>query len=113
MRDTKTFMLEILCPILLVLVGCLVVQIDIFKDSEPITCNSEFLSHFGDQIIYYSSYQNAHRTEVKNYFDIKQTNVTSDYLEVEGTNEKASLIDFIKKLYKKEKDGNSKIIMVQ
>ena len=107
-RDTKTFMLEILCPILLVLVGCLVVQIDIFKDSEPITCNSEFLSHFGDQIIYYSSYQNAHRTEVKNYFDIKQTNVTSDYLEVEGTNEKASLIDFIKKLYKKEKDGNSK-----
>jgi ABC-type multidrug transport system ATPase subunit len=101
-------MLEILCPILLVLVGCLVVQIDIFKDSEPITCNSEFLSHFGDQIIYYSSYQNAHRTEVKNYFDIKQTNVTSDYLEVEGTNEKASLIDFIKKLYKKEKDGNSK-----
>ena len=107
-RDTKTFMLEILCPILLVLVGCLVVQIDIFKDSEPITCNSEFLSHFGDQIIYYSSHQNAHRTEVKNYFDIKQTNVTSDYLEVEGTNEKESLKDFIKKLYKKEKDGNSK-----
>ena len=29
-RDTKTFMLEIICPILLVLVGCLVVQIDIF-----------------------------------------------------------------------------------
>ena len=108
-RDAKTFMLEILCPILLVLVGCLVVQIDIFKDSEPIQCNSEYLSHFGDQIIYYSSHQNAHKTEVKEYFDIKQTNVTSDYLEVEGSNEKASLINLINKLYEIEKDENSKI----
>ena len=43
-RDTKTFMLEILCPILLVLVGCIVVQIDIFKDSDPIYCDNNSLA---------------------------------------------------------------------
>ena len=107
-RDTKTFMLEILCPILLVLVGCLVVQIDIFKDSEPIQLNSEYLSHFGDQIIYYSSYNDQNKDDVKNYFDIRQTNVTSDYMAVQGSNEKESLKNFINKLYEKEKDENSK-----
>jgi len=107
-RDTKTFMLEILCPILLVLVGCLVVQIDIFKDSEPIQLNSEYLSHFGDQIIYYSSYNDQNKDNVKNYFDIKQTNVTSDYMAVQGSNEFDSLTNFINKLYEKEKDENSK-----
>ena len=35
-RDKKTLVLEFLCPILLVLVGCLVVQVDIFEDSEPV-----------------------------------------------------------------------------
>ena len=107
-RDTKTFMLEILCPILLVLVGCLVVQIDIFKDSEPVQLNSEYLSHFGDQIIYYSSYNDQNKDDVKNYFDIRQTNVTSDYMAVQGSNEKESLKNFINKLYEKEKDENSK-----
>ena len=109
-RDTKTFMLEILCPILLVIVGCLVVQIDIFKDSDPITCNSEFLSNFGDQIIYYGSFDNENENILKSYFDIEQTNVTSSFLKIDNdiSDQKESLINFIDKLYIKEKDENSK-----
>ena len=83
-RDTKTFMLEILCPILLVLVGCLVVQIDIFKDSEPIHCDSKFLSRFGDQVIYYGTHKNDDNNQISlldEYFKITQTNVTTEYLE--------------------------------
>ena len=57
-RDTKTFMLEIICPILLVLVGCLVVQIDIFEDSKPILCNEDSLASFGKQVIYYGDIDN-------------------------------------------------------
>ena len=52
-------MLEIICPILLVLVGCLVVQIDIFEDSKPILCNNDVLASFGKQVIYYGSLDNA------------------------------------------------------
>ena len=111
-RDTKTFMLEILCPILLVLVGCVVVQIDIFKDSEPITLSPEFLSSFGDQIIYYSSLDKNYATKqkLKDYFEIELTNVTSDYLEIDDgiTEPKKGLINLIDKLYEKEKDKNSK-----
>ena len=109
-RDTKTFMLEILCPILLVIVGCLVVQIDIFKDSEPIHCGPKFLSEFGDQIIYYSSLISDQKSSVEEYFKTEQVNVTSDYLDIDSsiTNPKEGLKDLINKLYEKEKDKNSK-----
>ena len=111
LRDTKTFMLEILCPILLVLVGCLVVQIDIFKDSEPIHCNPEFLSKFGDQIIYYGSRINDKNSPDNyfNIFNIEQTNVTSEFLKTDDvSNSKEGLLNFIDKLYEKEKDKNTK-----
>ena len=102
-------MLEILCPILLVLVGCVVVQIDIFKDSKPINCNSEFLSSFGDQIIYYSSLDH-NKAKVEEYFKIEQVNVTSDYLEIDPgiTQAKQGLVDLIEKLYEKGKEKDSK-----
>ena len=111
-RDTKTFMLEILCPILLVFVGCLVVQVDIFKDSEPIHCNQNFLSKFGDQIIYYSSFENDNNKlkEINNYFNINQTNVTSELLKIDDLilDPKLGLENFIEKLYEKSKDENTK-----
>ena len=108
-RDTKTFMLEIICPILLVIVGCLVVQIDIFKDSDPIHCTPETLSHFGDQVIYYGSIDN----QQNNYFDdfkIERKNVTSEFLPYEGTtaNTTQGLVNFIDALYSKSKDKNAK-----
>ena len=109
-RDTKTFMLEILCPILLVLVGCVVVQIDIFKDSDPVVCGSEFLSSFGEQIIYYGSLDHNSKGKLEEYFKIEQINVTSEYLEIDTSinDAKKGLIDFIDKLYEKSKNKNEK-----
>ena len=72
-------MLEILCPILLVLVGCIVVQIDIFEDSKPIICNNESLAKFGKQVIYYGDI-NDNRA-IYNNFQFSDTNVTTAFLE--------------------------------
>ena len=109
-RDTKTFMLEIICPILLVLVGCLVVQIDIFEDSKPIHLTPEFLSSFGDQVIYYGSYEgNSKQSALNTYFDIERTNVTSEFLPSNaGNSPKEGIINFLDELYKKGKDKHSK-----
>ena len=117
-RDTKTFMLEILCPILLVIVGCLVVQIDIFEDSKPIHLDSEFLSKFGDQVIYYGQYHSTppgdSDTSDSTYFNdykINQINVTSEFLPNDKktfTKTQDGLINFIEKLYEKENDKNTK-----
>ena len=109
-RDTKTFMLEIICPILLVIVGCLVVQIDIFEDSKPIHLTPEFLSSFGDQVIYYGAYEGSSKQSALNsYFDIERTNVTSEFLPSNaGNSPKEGIINFLDELYKKGKDKNSK-----
>ena len=114
-RDAKTFMLEILCPILLVLVGCLVVQIDIFKDSEPIHCDRNALAKFGNQIIYYGDINND-ENKVFNNFKFSDTNVTTAFLKTDTviplttppspTRAKDSLKNFIEKLYEKENDGS-------
>jgi ATP-binding cassette subfamily A (ABC1) protein 3 len=107
-RDTKTFMLEILCPILLVIVGCLVVQIDIFEDSKPIKCNKETLAKFGNQIIYYGDFDNNENIFTDN-FKFDSTNVTTSFLSTETTPSNAvdGLQKFIEKLYEKEHDSNS------
>ena len=109
-RDSKTFMLEILCPILLVLVGCLVVQIDIFKDSDPIHCDYNTLAKFGKQVIYYGDTSNS--GPVPDAFQISYTNVTSAFLKTDNTKlpstptVKDRLKNFIEKLYEKENDGS-------
>ena len=108
-RDTKTFMLEIICPILLVLVGCLVVQIDIFEDSKPILCNEDSLAAFGKQVIYYGNMQNNDANNVyRDNFKFESTNVTTEFLTTDTTpsSSKEGLKDFIEKLYQKGKDGS-------
>ena len=112
-RDTKTFMLEIICPILLVLVGCIVVQINIFQDSEPIHCDLNSLAAFGKQVIYYGDITN----DPKNYNDklnFESTNVTTEFLPTDTmpsltsqTRAKDGLKNFIEKLYEKEHDSSS------
>jgi len=111
-RDTKTFMLEIICPILLVLVGCLVVQIDIFKDSEPLLCNKTSLATFGKQVIYYGDLENDNT--YYNKFNFESTNVTTEFLETDTvpdytsqTRAKDGLKNFVEKLYEKEHDSSS------
>ena len=80
-RDKKTLILEFLCPVLLVLVGCLVVQVDIFEDSEAIVCNEETLAKFGKQIIYYGSLDNDDSYyKGEENLEFTSTNVTTEFL---------------------------------
>ena len=108
LRDSKTLILEILCPILLVLVGCLVVQIDIFEDSEPIPCNYDTLAKFGKQVVYYGDLSNDESFYSNNNLEITYTNVTSQFLSTDeiGSNSKEGLKNFINKLYEKANDGS-------
>ena len=111
-RDTKTFMLEILCPIILIIVGCSVVQINIFEDSKPIYCNKDTLAAFGKQVIYYGDINNN-----DNYYDkfrFESVNVTTQFLSIDEipstsseTKAKDGLKSFIEKLYQKEHDSNA------
>ena len=108
-RDAKTLVLEILCPILLVVVGCLDVQIDIFQNSEPINCNNDILASFGKQVIYYGDINN-NDIFFRNKLKFEYTNVTSEFLPFDissistSTRAKDCLKNFIEKLYKKEHD---------
>ena len=113
MRDKKTLILEILCPILLVLVGCLVVQIDIFQESKPIPCNKDTLATFGKQVIYYGDIDN-NNVYFQNKFKFEYTNVTSEFLPTDETfpptsptRGKDGIKNFIDKLYQKENDKSS------
>ena len=110
-RDTKTFMLEIICPILLVLVGCIVVQIDIFQDSLPIHCDQETLAKFGKQVIYYGDINNIN-SYYNEKFKFESLNVTTEFLSTDAipaitsqTRAKDGLKNFIEKLYEKEHDS--------
>ena len=103
-------MLEIICPILLVLVGCLVVQIDIFEDSKPILCNNDSLASFGKQVIYYGDIDNNNAI-YNTQFKFEYTNVTTEFLSTQTvpaslTRAKDGLKYFIEKLYEKGKDGS-------
>ena len=104
-RDMKTLMLEILCPILLVLVGILVVQINIFEDSDPIYCNKDTLAEFGEQVIYYSEFNNNNDNF---YDDFKFTykDVTTEFMETDSASSpNEGLKNFIDKLYDIEEQG--------
>ena len=104
-RDMKTLMLEILCPILLVLVGILVVQINIFDDSEPIYCNNDSLAKFGKQVIYYGDINNNNDNFYEE-FKFSYNNVTSQFLETDSSSSpNEGLKNFIEKLYAIEKEG--------
>ena len=56
-RDKKTFFLEILCPILLTLIGCIVASIDMLEKNETIPILINQITN-DSQIIYYSSTNN-------------------------------------------------------
>ena len=104
-RDMKTLMLEILCPILLVLVGILVVQINIFEDSDPIYCNNDTLNEFGKQVIYYGDINNNNDNFFED-FEFSYKDVTTQFMETDSTTSpNEGLKNFIEKLYNIEQEG--------
>ncbi len=110
-RDPRTFVLEIICPILLTLVGCIVVQVEIYHDTDPIYVNDKFLSEFGDQVIYYGNPSNMEPL-LQNY-EIEQHNVTSEFIPgnrsymnlTDPSDRLNGLKEFIENIYDRQKNS--------
>jgi ATP-binding cassette subfamily A (ABC1) protein 3 len=109
-RDMKTFFLEIVCPIILVVIGCVVVQVDIFKETTPFGQDVDF---FGKQVIYYSKVggQNISDSlwnELKNISEF--VNVTVENLDYNReytgvSSDKIEIKHYLEELYDTQKSG--------
>ena len=90
-RDKKTFCLEILCPILLTLIGCIVCSIDILEKNETIPFLMNQITN-DSQIIYYS-------TTVRNSNDTIINEIFSKYSSENVSKVKFEYVNFEKDTY--------------
>ena len=108
-RDIKGFLMEILCPILLVLIGLIVSQIDILSGSEPQILD---INSIGKQKIVYGKTDNAILdSDLKKYYLDEYENVTSVYINdgLTGGNDKEKIINFVQAFYNLAKDKEDSI----
>ena len=101
-RDIKGFLMEILCPILLVLIGLLVSQVDLLASSKPQTMD---MGAIGKQIIYYGK-KNVADLDLDKYHFNDMKNITCENFgsDIPGSNDKVIIKNFLEKVYDKVKD---------
>ena len=108
-RDKKGIIMEILCPILLVLIGSLISQVKFFF-STPIF-GAKDVSSIGKQDIYFANINTS--SNMSDYFINDYINVTSQHLEkykdyiAEGDNETIAIQKFVNCLYNQTIDSES------
>ena len=102
-RDLKSFLMEVLCPILLVLIGLSISKVEFQWASE--SCNVD-ISIIGNQIVLFSSIQ-----EIKNiseyHFSDEYKNVTCKTLPIDNFNQNQkpeAIRNFIEKVFETNKD---------
>ena len=102
-RDIKGFLMEILCPIFLVLIGLLVSKVDLLGASKPQTLD---MGAIGKQIIYYGRSSGIADDTLKKYYFNGMNNITCEKLDFDnaGTDNKIIIKNFVKKVYDKVKD---------
>ena len=107
-RDLKSFLMEILCPIILVLIGLFVSKINISWTSDPWKMDISFI---GRQNVLFSSIQGIKNLNDYYFYD-KYINVTCQTLPIDNftQNEKSEAIEnFIDKIFEvNDKTENSK-----
>ena len=101
-REKKGLIMEILCPIFLVLIGCLISQVD-FSYSTP-AFGSKNISTLGNQIIYYSSINDDIDIEkyfIKDLYNVSCKNITNFPSSFEEINEMKTqaIYDFLDNVY--------------
>ena len=101
-RDKKDIIIEIFCPILLILIGCLITKKDIFYTTPNF--GSKDISSLGNQIIYYSSMNQSINKDnyfIKNLFNVSSKNLTlfDGYLDEINYNQPLAINKFIEVLY--------------
>ena len=77
-RDMKSFFLEILCPIILVVIGLAVSQVDFVDDSDPLITNVNDLGN--NQVLYYAKENSI--TSIPDSFLFTNENITSKEITV-------------------------------
>ena len=106
-RDIKGFLMEILCPILLVLVGLLVSKVEILGGTGPQKLE---LGNIGNQIILYGKTDDS-INGLENYYFHNMKNITCKYIPegTVGTNDKEKIQNFVKAYYDIAKDTEDNI----
>ena len=101
LRDVKGFLMEILCPIILVLFGLALSKIELGNKSGPATIN---ISEIGKQKILFSSIDN--NIDITKYFINDIDKVTSEKVENfhPSSNEEKAIKEFVEKIYDIEGD---------
>ena len=96
-RDIKGFLMEILCPILLIVIGLIVSKIDIRREAQPIEMN---ISAIGKQKILYAA-KDIPNSNLEKYQVEKMENVTCENINIESENiDKTTLIqNFVSKIH--------------
>ena len=104
-RDKKTFFLEILCPILLALIGCFVCYLRILEKNKTFSLNvSEVTTD--KQIIYYSNPTSINSQEIPNIFSHSQEkNLDIEFKDINIENSLFPydvLVDFMNEVFDNE-----------
>ena len=103
LRDFKSFLMEVLCPILLVLIGLAVSQVKFKWTSDPWNID---ISYIGQQRVLFSSIEGIKNITEYHFID-NYENVTCQTLTIDSfTQEQKSeaIINFIEKIYEANKD---------
>ena len=105
-RDKKTFFLEILCPILLTLIGCIVGSIDILEKNIIIPLHLNQVTN-DSQIIYYSSEHAINNDTIlkeifSKYSSENKSNINFEYININKTYRGEREIYFMKEIYNKK-----------
>ena len=102
-RDLKSFLMEVLCPILLVLIGLLVSKININWASDPWKMDISFI---GKQNVLFSSIQGIKNIKDYYFYD-HYINVTCRTLKINDYTQEEkdkAIVNFIDKIYETNKD---------
>ena len=97
-RDVKGFLMEILCPILLCLIGLLVSKVDFQRPSGKQILNMQSI---GKQIILYSSENND--INLNDYYFNKMENISCESITFDnsGSTRKEKIYNFVDEIFKK------------
>ena len=102
-RDLKSFLMEVLCPIILVIIGLCISKVNINWSSDPWHIN---ISYIGQQRVLFSSIEGIENIR-EYYFNENYVNVTCQTLSIKkfSKNEKyKAIVNFIDRIYEINKD---------
>ena len=105
-RDVKGFLMEILCPILLILIGLSISKVDNSADSKPHKMN---IGEIGKQIILYG--KTDENIDLTKYYFNNIKNITCEYISdgLIGNIIKTKIQDFVEAYYNIAKDKEDSI----